>query len=321
MRCCRFLPVSLPRIAFRALAVLLTAGVVAACPSVGSVSNPQRPWIVAHRAGTADAPENTLVAIQSALAHRVDMIWLSVQLSRDGVPVLYRPADLSALTDGTGPVAGKTLAELRQRNAGWQFAVTDADGGKGYPYRTAPVGLPTLDEALAAIPASVPVILDMKSLPAPPLAAAVAAVLAQHQAWQRVRIYSTEAVFQQAFAAWPRAQLFESRDATRGRLVDVALARECKSPPPDGTWAGFEMRRNVDVVERFTLGEGRSGTRAAMWTPASVSCFRADGSTRLLAIGVNDAAAYQEAARLGMDAVLVDSPREMAAIRAMPLSP
>lgn len=136
MRCCRFLPVLLPRIAFRTLAVLLTASAVAACPSVGSVSNPHRPWIVAHRAGTADAPENTLVAIESALAHRVDMIWLSVQLSRDGVPVLYRPADLSALTDGAGPVAGKTLAELRQRNAGWQFAVTDADGGKRYPYCT-----------------------------------------------------------------------------------------------------------------------------------------------------------------------------------------
>ena len=36
----------------------------------------------------------------------------------------------------------------------------------------------------------------------------------------------------------------------------------------------------------------------------------------ILAIGINDAAAYRTAACLGVDAVLADSPREMAAIRA-----
>src|ERR1700759_5051225 len=70
------------------------------------------PRIVAHRGGTGDAPENTLEAIRLALKHHADAMWLTVQLSKDGVPVLYRPADLAALTDAKGPVSARTAAEL-----------------------------------------------------------------------------------------------------------------------------------------------------------------------------------------------------------------
>lgn len=41
------------------------------------------PLIVAHRAGTADYPENTLPAIARALQHKADVIWVSVQLTKD----------------------------------------------------------------------------------------------------------------------------------------------------------------------------------------------------------------------------------------------
>ena len=305
----------------RAMAVLALAGAAAAglsaCPASSTLAGQPRMTVIAHRAGTADAPENTLEAIRAALSHNVDMIWLSVQLSRDGVPVLYRPAKLDALTNGDDrPVAGLTLAELQRLNAGWRFAVPTADGGTQYPYRDAPVRIPTLAQALAAIPPTVPVILDMKAVPAAPQAAAVAAVLREHTAWQRVYLYSTDAAYQQAFAAWPEARLFESRDATRDRLVGVALARQCDRLPAAGTWAGFEVRRKVEVVETITLGEGRSPVHALLWTPASVACFRKGGNVRLVAFGVNDAAALREAERLGMDAVMVDSPRAMMPLRA-----
>lgn len=292
----------------RTLAVLAAAGFVAACPSADLVAEPgaqpQRPLIVAHRGGTADAPENTLAAIRSALSHRVDMIWLSVQLSRDGVPVLYRPESLASLTDGTGRVADRTLEELQRLNAGWPNTPREP--------------IPTLTEALAAIPPNVPVILDMKALPAVPQAAAVARVIAAHHAWERVYLYSTDPAYQRAFAAWPEARLFESRDDTRHRLVNVALARQCEAPTRVGVWAGFEMNRAVEVVEQFTLGEGRSPARAALWTEASVACFRQSGNATLVAFGVNDAGAYATAARLGMNAVMVDSPRAAAAWRASP---
>ncbi|BCZ82204.1 hydrolase [Paraburkholderia terrae] len=270
------------------------------------------PALIAHRGGTADYPENTLVAIEGALANHADVIWLTVQLSRDGVPVLYRPKDLSALTDASGPVANRTAAELARVNAGWQFEALDAPGAR--PYRSKPVGIPTLVDALRIIPRDVPVVLDMKALPAAPQAAAVVRVLDALNAWPRVTIYSTEADYQAAFAQYPQARVFESRDATRQRLFGVALTGRCDAPQA-GTRAGFELGRKVEVIERFTLGEGRSTFAARTWTPASVQCFRRATDTWLVAFAVNDAVAYREAACLHLDAVLVDSPRMLSGVR------
>ncbi|AUT62440.1 glycerophosphodiester phosphodiesterase family protein [Paraburkholderia terrae] len=270
------------------------------------------PALIAHRGGTADYPENTLAAIEGALANHADVIWLTVQLSRDGVPVLYRPKDLSALTDASGPVTSRTAAELARVNAGWQFEALDAPGAR--PYRSKPVGIPTLEDALQIIPRDVPVVLDMKALPAAPQAAAVARVLDALDAWPRVTIYSTEADYQEAFAQYPQARMFESRDATRQRLFGVALTGRCDAPQA-GTRAGFELGRKVEVIERFTLGEGHSTFTARTWTPASVQCFRRAADTWLVAFAVNDAAAYREAACLHMDAVLVDSPRMLSGVR------
>jgi glycerophosphoryl diester phosphodiesterase len=269
------------------------------------------PKIIAHRAGTGDAPENTLEAIRQSIAHRTDEMWLTVQLSKDGVPVLYRPADLSALTNAQGPVSALTAAELARVNAGWSFKSGDI-----YPYRNHPVGIPTLREALRTIPLNTPVILDMKALPAGPQAQAVAQVLNEENAWSRVTIYSTEAAYQQSFAAYSQARLFESRDATRGRLVCVLLNQGCVDAPAEHSAAAFEMHRAMTVVEKFTLGEGRSEVQATLWTPATVACFRQKPNVRIVAIGVNNAADYRAAACLGIDAVLADSPQRMSAIKA-----
>ncbi|SAL70676.1 hydrolase [Caballeronia cordobensis] len=300
-----------------ALAVCLASagcGGRAVSPSRADES-PRLPIIVAHRAGAADYPENTLTAIEGALQHRADAIWLTVQLTRDGVPVLYRPANLSTNTDGQGAVASLDFAALERLNAGWNFARTDASGAKRYPYRDEPVRIPSLAQALRAIPPAVAVMLDMKALPAEPQAAAVARVLDEENAWQRVLIYSTEAAYQKAFAAYPRARLFESRDATRARLAAVALSQTCENPPPPGTWSAFEYARKMELVETFTLGEARSHVTATLWTPAAVKCFRTNGPVHMLAIGISDDADYRAAACLGLDAVLADSPRTMHAIR------
>ncbi len=108
--------------------------------------------VVAHRGGTGNAPENTLDAIRDAIAHHADAMWLTVQLGKDGVPVLYRPADLSALTDASGPVSARSAAELARVNAGWAFKARDVQGGDDYPYRRRPVGVPTVQIVAANIP-------------------------------------------------------------------------------------------------------------------------------------------------------------------------
>src|ERR1700722_8355454 len=100
------------RLLFAGLAFAFCSALMSGCaaPPAASVdaSLTALPQIIAHRGGTGDAPENTLEAIRLALEHHADAMWLTVQLSKDGVPVLYRPADLSALTDAGGPVSATT---------------------------------------------------------------------------------------------------------------------------------------------------------------------------------------------------------------------
>lgn len=301
-----------------AIAILSACGgdqVVSGQPA--STDAARMPMIVAHRGGAADAPENTLKAIKSAMKAKADAIWITVQLSKDGIPVLYRPTNLIDRTDLAGVVADHTADELARMNAGYNFK--DANGG--YPYRSNPLGIPTLRAALRVIPRGIPIILDMKALPAEPQARAVAGVLSDEDSWSRVTIYSTELDYQRAFSAYPNAKLFESRDATRDRLVKVLLNEGCVNMPTTPEWTAFELHRKLTVTEQFTLGEGRSIVQGQMWTPATIACFRRLAPVKILAISINNVADYRAAACLGVDAVLTDSPQKLTVVkdRAEPL--
>lgn len=63
-------------------------------------------------------PENTLRSFVAAEHAGLDMIELDVHLSKDGALVVLHDEDVDRTTDGTGPVAEKTLAELRALDAG-----------------------------------------------------------------------------------------------------------------------------------------------------------------------------------------------------------
>lgn len=69
------------------------------------------------------------------------------------------------------------------------------------------------------------------------------------------------------------------------------------------------------MLETITLGEARSTVDAALWSPPALACFRSKGKAPVLAIGINNADDYVEAACLGIDAVMTDSLRTMQAIR------
>ncbi len=94
-------------------------------------------FLYAHRGASAAAPENTLAAFQRALDDGADGIEFDVHLSRDGVPVVLHDETLERTTNGSGPVANRRAAQLRQLDAGSWFAPEFA----GEP-------LPTLEETL-----------------------------------------------------------------------------------------------------------------------------------------------------------------------------
>jgi glycerophosphoryl diester phosphodiesterase len=63
-------------------------------------------------------PENTLRSFVAAEHAGLDLIELDLHLSKDGALVIMHDADVDRTTDGTGPIAEKTLAELRTLDAG-----------------------------------------------------------------------------------------------------------------------------------------------------------------------------------------------------------
>ncbi|MEU2157170.1 glycerophosphodiester phosphodiesterase family protein [Streptomyces sp. NPDC019396] len=73
---------------------------------------------IGHRGVMGVEPENTLSSFVRAQQTGMDVIELDLQLSKDGALVVMHDADVDRTTDGTGAVAEKTLAELRELDAG-----------------------------------------------------------------------------------------------------------------------------------------------------------------------------------------------------------
>ena len=69
--------------------------------------------IVSHRGGAALWPENSARAFRGSLTLGVDQVEFDVQLSADGVPVVFHDETLKRVTGEEGPLAARTLGELR----------------------------------------------------------------------------------------------------------------------------------------------------------------------------------------------------------------
>ncbi|HZN03712.1 MAG TPA: glycerophosphodiester phosphodiesterase family protein [Candidatus Polarisedimenticolia bacterium] len=80
-----------------------------------------RPLVLAHRGSRLRAPENTLEAFALALQEGADGIELDVRRTADGVPVVLHDPALDRTTDGRGPLAVTTFADLRRLDAGAWF--------------------------------------------------------------------------------------------------------------------------------------------------------------------------------------------------------
>ncbi len=77
---------------------------------------------IAHRGASAFAPENTFAAFDKALEIGVKDVELDVHYSGDGEIIVIHDATLDRTTNAFGAVADRTLAELRELDAGSWFA-------------------------------------------------------------------------------------------------------------------------------------------------------------------------------------------------------
>jgi len=106
------------------------------------------PVVCAHRGDSAHYPENTLPAFLSAARLEVDCVESDVHLSSDGECVLWHDAAVDRMTDGSGPVGSFSISELKHLDAGYGYR----DEKGNYPYRNTGITIPTLAEALEALP-------------------------------------------------------------------------------------------------------------------------------------------------------------------------
>ncbi|MFE2829865.1 glycerophosphodiester phosphodiesterase [Streptomyces mirabilis] len=73
---------------------------------------------IGHRGVMGVEPENTLRSFIAAQQAGLDLIELDLHLSKDGALVVMHDADVDRTTDGSGPIAEMTLAEVRALDAG-----------------------------------------------------------------------------------------------------------------------------------------------------------------------------------------------------------
>jgi len=110
---------------------LVTAAVGRLAAKSDATPKPPTPhgWPInfAHRGGAKVVPENTIEGFHEGFA-------------RGGV---------DRTTDGTGPVAEKTVPELQSLDAGYRFST---DGGMTFPWRAKGVTIPTLEALYQAFP-------------------------------------------------------------------------------------------------------------------------------------------------------------------------
>jgi len=116
--------------------------------------------VIGHRGNRAHAPENTLQALLEAVALGADALEFDLRLSRDGQLVVFHDATLERTTDGQGPLAQRTLAELQALDAGAKFT---ADGGRSFPWRGRGVRVSSFDEIIDALPRELPCIVELKT--------------------------------------------------------------------------------------------------------------------------------------------------------------
>ena len=172
--------------------------------------------VIGHRGASGSAPENTLPAFELALQQGADAVELDVRLTRDGAAVVVHDATLERTTDLTGPVRGRTLAELRGADAGCRFT---PDGGHTLPFRSKNVRIPTLAEVLWAFP-TVPVLIEVKE---PEVQEAVRRVLLEGNAADRCVVASED---ERALESFDEPPFVRGASAAEiGALYRAALLR------------------------------------------------------------------------------------------------
>jgi glycerophosphoryl diester phosphodiesterase len=249
--------------------------------------------VIAHRGGAGLRPEETLEAFDHAARLGADILDLDARATADGVIVCLHDATVDRTTDGSGPVAALTLAELRRLDAGYRWT---QDGGKTFSYRGKGLQVPTLEEVLKRH-ARLRMVIEMK-VRTPDFAQSLCSLVRDAGMAQRVLVASFDHATLDAFRqACPEvATSMSLRDAQVFWLL--ARLRLAAASSPDAVALQVPERfAGVEVLAPFLIEAARSrNLRVHAWT-------------------INDEEAMRRLIALGVDGIMTDRPDQLLALR------
>lgn len=239
----------------------------------------------AHRGGATLRPENTLAAFDHGLSLGADGLELDVHLSGDGVVVVHHDRTLERTTNGGGPIAARSAAELATLDAGYHFS---PGPGGGFPFRGQGIGVPTLAAVLERYP-DVPLLIELKGCDVA-LAGRTIDALRAADAVDRVALGCFHAAtLRAARRLEPAVRTGAAREETRWALYR--------------SWVGWPLGRTA--YREFQVPERAGRTRIV--TPA----FIAHAHRANLAVKVWTVDQRSDMERLlawGVDAIISDRP-------------
>ncbi len=259
-----------------ALLIAATPTTASAVDVFGALRLPgEAAFIVGHRGDRGEAPENTMSSLELAMDD-LAFVETDVQLSRDGVPVLFHDTTLERITGDRRTVGELDLADLRRLDVGAWYG--DDHAGER---------IPTLDEFLAALAEreTARALVELKADWRPDEVRTVLDVIERHGLRQRVVLqsFSLETLFavQRVSPTTPR----------------ILLIRELPADP-------------VPMAER--LGVIGFGTTAASVSaePGALEALHEAG-VAVLCYTLNSNDGWQEVSALGVDGIITDQPSEL----------
>jgi glycerophosphoryl diester phosphodiesterase len=234
--------------------------------TAGAFAFAGRAEVIAHRGFSAQAPENTLVALTMGIEAGADAVEFDLHTTRDGQPVLLHDSTLDRTTDRSGPVSRYTLSELEGTDAGRWFS--ESYGGEP---------LPSLEEALTRLSATdVRIYAEVKRGGHPQGLTRVASLVAAAGARDRTVYISMD---------WEALDLIRTADAEA--LIGYIVERPARTSEALARASG-DPRALVDFDARILLADPTIAARAATldvplatWTVNSVA-----DAQRLFEMGV-----------------------------------
>lgn len=217
--------------------------------------------IIAHRGASGVAPENTLAAVEQALALGVDGIEVDVRLTKDLVPVIIHDRTVDRTTNGSGRVSRFTFAEIRRLDAGSWY-------NEKYPRRASAafrgLKVPRLEEVIDMTAATQSrLYLDVKYARWPvELASAVYGIVERKGCWDRVFFTSADhlslGVMKQVKPDGRTAPLFDWRWAAKGANHIISLAQQ---------WQADEVSLHHAICTRRLIKLAhQQGLKVVVWS-------------------------------------------------------